>query len=266
MLNPEPVSQVPTSRQEYNRRYYEKRKQQLLTKKKNGDGGNVSQLFSKVVSIESSDLSRLRNVLSWIETFALLVLVCMMTAYLIVEGAKFYLDTLESPLGAYLKAGMVEGVAILFSFTRGKSVLLRCSQRIVVALLCLLTLWTVTGRLVKSASQDLYKSQVTARVIEGLERERTLKETLQKQFLERQWLGAARKYENEVNEVRKKLDSARKELYSLQSPQVILNGLGIMIAFRFLILAANLISFHLLAEQFGGESMLKQRTSSHSKN
>lgn len=257
MLNQELVGQKSISRQEYNRRYYEKRKEQLLGKKKDGGSRNVLQLFSKVVSIEKSVFSKLRNVLPGIETFALLMLVCMMTSYLIVEGAKFYLDTFESPLAAYFKAGMVEVIAILFSFSRGKSAFLRCSQRIVVVLLCSLTLWTVSGRLVRNASQDISKARLTAQMLEELEGERTQKEALWKQFVERQWLGVARRYEKGIDEVREKLDSARRESSTLQAPNVILNSLGILIVFRFLILVANLICFHLLAEQLGLELVQK---------
>ena len=259
MLNQEITDGKPSPRKEYNRRHYIKRKLAEAEKKRAVSVSNVFQLFAKVASVEfGGSGGGYSKLLSRLETVILLCLICAMTSYLVAEAAKFYLDSLESPLTAYFKAGIVEGIAILFSFSKGRSIALRWSQKLVVVLLCSLTLWTMTGKLVKSAVQDVSQSQTAAKVIDELVKEQTQKEALQQQLVNKEWLGAARKYEKGLDEVREKLASARKEIANIQAPHVILNGLAILIAFRLLIVVANLICFHRLAEQLNLETPHKR--------
>ncbi|MBI2712765.1 MAG: hypothetical protein HYX41_07935 [Bdellovibrio sp.] len=255
-------SEVPTqtrslSRQEYNRMYYLKTKERR-EKKGNMIKTNVLQLFASKGG-GPSDFFQPWAILRCLEVIALVCLSFIMTYFLIREAATFYLDAQESPLAAYLKAGMVEGVAILFSFSRGKSAMLRWSQRLVVVLLCTLTLWTLSGRPLKLATQDVSKARLMAQAIDELEAERIQKEGLRNQLVQREWLGAARKYERGLDDIREKLNVARKEFSTLQAPQVVLNSLGILIAFRFLVVLANLICFHRLAEQLGLDTVQKRR-------
>ena len=244
------------SRQEYNRLYYLRTKERRAMKKKWG-GANVLQLFSKGKGDDSSGGSITGKLLFWLEIIVLICLNVTMTFYLVKEAAVFYLDAQDPSATALLKSVMVEGVSILFSFSRGKNRVLRWAQRIVVVLLCSLNLWTLSSRPVKTASSDVSKVRMLAQVVRDLEVERAQKEELRNQLVQKEWLGAARRYEKGLDEIRVKLAEARKELNSMPAPQVVLNSLGILIAFRLLVVVANLICFHRLAEQLGFESVRK---------
>lgn len=250
------------SKQEYNRRYYQLRKEKLLAEKKSHSGAKVLRLLVPVEKIEFSLLKTIKPSLRCIEIIALTTLIFVMTTYLIRESALFYLEAMDAPWVAYMKAGMVEGIAVLFSFSRGRSFVLRWSQKIVVVLLCTLTLWTMTGKLVKSASQDTSKTRSVMQVIADLETERSQKEGLRQELLSRGWIGAVRKSEKSLDQIRERITQARQELAGLQAPHIILNSLGILIAFRLLIVASNLICFHRVSERLGLDAMQKPGISS----
>ncbi len=237
------------SKKNYNRRYYEMNKVRILQKKKNRSRTNVFQLFRKGPA-ESSDLSK--SVWFWcfgaLELLALIGLSVIMTYFLVKESAGFYLDAQESPVSAYMKAGMIEGIAVLFSFSRGPSPILRGLQRILVILLCGLTLWTMTGRLVRSAVQNSVHTQSVASVVTDLEQEVAQKERLHEVMIKREWVGSARRYEKGLDTLRRRLSNSRQELGTLQAPEVVMSGLGILIAFRLLIAVANLICIHRVVE------------------
>lgn len=226
------------SRRDYNKAYYQRNKQRIVQKKR-------TTLFSKVQSLAFN--SRLFFV--HLEVVFLLFLVAAMTWYLVHESASFYLDEHESVFSAYLKAGMIEGIAIFFSFSKSTGKFLNRVQRFVVVFLCGLTLLTMAGRLVKNAVQGTSQFYSVKKQIEALEKERQQKESLQQQMIQRGWIGAARRYEKGLDELRLKLLKSQQEATALASPQVVLNSLGILLLFRFLIVVANLICVHRITER-----------------
>lgn len=245
------------SRQSYNKSYYHANKKRIHEKKKNRSRSNVLQLFAKGETKGPSRIERLKEIFQQVEIAALLFLSLIMTVYLIREAAAFYLETHESIFLSYLKAGLVEGIAILFSFSRGKSFVLRWAQGLVVVLLCGLTLWTMSGRLVRSAVHDSTQTRTLMKVIADLEGEEAQKERLHEVMIKREWIGSARRHEKDLDLIRERLASSRQTLTSLQSPDVIMNGLGILIAFRLLLVIANLVSIHRVVEYFSCETTHK---------
>jgi hypothetical protein len=204
-------------------------------------------LFSVPVSGQATSPITSGALIRFVEICALLCLVAIMTYFLVAESAKFYLQASERPTAAYLKAGMVEAIAIVFSFSGGGGSLLRWLQKLLVGLLCGLTLLTMSGPLVRSAVQEVIKVQSASRAIGALNIEITQKELLQKEYVNKGWLGAARRYEKGIDQVRRQLAIQRQSLTTLEVPGVTLNGLGILVAFRLLIVVANLIAVHRLA-------------------
>ena len=251
------TSSTGFSRQDYNRQYYQINKGRIQARKKNRNRTNVLQLFKPSTGGGSNPPQSLWCVLRFFEIVALSAMSLFMTCYLIRESAAFYLEALEPPTIAFLKAGMIESTSILFSFSRGKSWILRWSQPILVVLLSGLTLWTMSGRLVKSAVQDSGHTKTVMRVIADLEGEVAQKEKLHELMIKREWIGSARKHEKGLDEIRGRLVAARQELAKLQAPTVIMNGLGILIAFRLLLVIANLICIHRVVEYFSIESVRK---------
>ncbi len=245
MLNQETTTITSLSRREYNKQYYLKRKQELLAKKKKR--ANVFQLFSKKTSLEPRN-SKSFQATKLLEAAVLIVLVTMMTTCLVSEAARFYIDASEKPWMAYLKAGTIEVVAILFSFSRGRQLALRWAQRILVVLLSAFTLTSMSTVPIKSASLAMTKVRSGERTIATLEAELHQKESLQSQLVAKEWLGAARRYEKGVDELRGNLANARQAMALLEAPAVVLNGLIALLAFRLLIVATNLICFHRIAE------------------
>jgi hypothetical protein len=235
------------TKQEYNRMYYQKNKAKWIERKK--PFHPVLQLFSK--ASQSSKQPKLTWVSFWegLEIWVFFSLAILMTCFLIHEAAYFYLDAQESPLFAYFKAGILEGLAILFSFSRGNSKLLRGSQKLGVILLCSFTLWVMSGKIVKTAVGDTLKVQTLQKNLQQLEAELAQKEHLRNQFLNRGWLTLTRRYERGIDPIRNRIHSTRQEILSLQSPEMILNHSSILIAFRILLVLANLICIHRLAEQ-----------------
>ena len=257
MFNQESKQTTQFSRQEYNRLYYQTNKKRIHQKKKNRSRTNVLQLFSKGEARHPSEANILKKVFCCAELIALAGLSVVMTLYLVREAAGFYLEAHDSPFLSYVKAGLVEGIAILFSFSRGKSAILKWSQKLVVVLLCSLTLWTMSGKVVRSAAHDSSQTRTLMKVVNDLEGEEAQKERLHEVMIKREWVGSARRHERDLDLIREKLASARQTLASLQSPEVIMNGLGILIAFRFLLMVANLVSIHRVVEYFSSEATQK---------
>ncbi len=238
-------------RREYFKNYHLKRKEEEAKKTKGVS--NVLQLFSKKKKRSSNQPSGWEKCRRNAEIALLMFLAATMTIYLISEAAKFYLDSQEVPVMAYFKAGIVEGIAILFSFGRGKGIVIRWAQRVVVVLLCTLTLWTLSDHLIRGASEGITQSQTSTDDVATLEVELRQKEALQSQYVANDWLREARKHEKGVDALRARLASARQAKAALRAPVVILNSLGILLAFRLLLVIANLICFHRLSEQFNQE-------------
>jgi hypothetical protein len=254
----------PTSsdqRKEYNRAYYLKNKQKLAEKKKLKEVAPLDELILNATSPAQPPRLSPWRFLRWLEILAFLILAIFMTVFLVKESANFYLDLNDGPFIAYLKAGIVEGVAVLFSFSRGKNKLIQWSQRLVVVLLCSLTLWTMSGRMIKTASQDTSKVKTITQMIRDLESEQQQKEHLRGELLAKGWIGATRKYEKGIDQIRQKLENLREQSSLLEAPHVIMNSLGILIAFRLLIVLSNLICIHRLAEQISIEMARKLRVS-----
>lgn len=255
MFNQETTQTTQFSRQEYNRLYYQTNKKRIHQKKKSRSRTNVLQLFAKGEARHPSEANLLKKIFCWAELIALAGLSIIMTLYLVREAAGFYLEGHDSPCLSYLKAGLVEGIAILFSFSRGKSVILKWSQKLVVVLLCSLTLWTMSGKLVRSAVHDSTQTRTLMKVVADLEGEEAQKERLHEVMIKREWVGSARRHEKELDLIREKLVAARQQLASLQSPDIIMNGLGILIAFRLLLVIANLVSIHRVVEYFSSDTV-----------
>ena len=105
---------------------------------------------------------------------------------------------------------------------------------------------------------DTVRVQTLMQTVSDLESERAQKEVLRQELVGRQWLGAARKYEKGLDQIRQKLAAARESLASEKAPQVVMTNLGILISFRLLLVAANLVCLHRLVEYFSCDSERKQ--------
>lgn len=262
--SPEESQPKGFSRQDYNRQYYQAHKQRICQKRKGPSGMKVLQLFSKDSAAELSYSQISIGLLRKLELLVFVVLSIIMTQYLIRESAVFYLEAKESLLSAYSKALMVEGTGILFSFSRGNGFILRWSQKFVMILLCGLTLFTMSGKLFRSATHDSVSYRLTAQMIKDLEVEQTQKDQLRLKFINREWIGAARNYDKDLVQVRQSLVEARKKLEQMESPDVTMSGLGILIIFRLLVVAANLICIHRVVELFTNETPRKETILAHS--
>ena len=242
------------SRQEYQRRYYQQNKARLTLKRKGLVNTNVLPLFGSESLTTASGSGGGRRIftifLRILELVALLALTVTMTYLLVKESAGFYLDAKESTSSAYLKAGMLELAAVLFSFSRSRHSLLQWGQRFVLVLLCGLSLFTMSQRVIQNASQDKTRVQSAMRIIHELEAERTQKEALREQYLSRGWLRMTRKYEKGLEQIREKLISAHQEMSTMQTPRVIVGSLVVLILFRLALLVGNLVCVHRIVEQF----------------
>lgn len=254
MQNQEHVEEKKLSKQEYNRLYYQKNRAKWAAKKKSWATSNVFQIFTKkAIQFQRPSVMPVRHwltFLKWIEILVLAVLITTITTFLIQEAAAFYLDAQEGQVPAYLKAGIVEGIAILFSFTQSKSSLLRWGQKLVVILLCAFTLWVMSGKLVKTAVNDTSRVHITRQTLKQLESELIQKEQLRNQYLNKGWLGMTRRYEKGLDQLRRQIHATRQELATLQAPQIVLNSVSILIAFRLILVIANLICVHRIVEHF----------------
>lgn len=250
------------SRRDYNKRYYEQNKSKILLKRKGQGESNMFSLTAGATDTKKSNQT-LRKVLAatlrFLELTALVCLTAIMTYFLIKESAGFYLESNESSASAYIKASMIELTAILFSFSRSKNQFLRWGQRAVVVMLCGLSLWTMSGKVVKNAAQDSAKVQASLQIIQELEAERNQKEALREQFLSRGWLHRTRLYERGLDQIREKLIVARQAMSAMEAPHVIANSLGVLIAFRLILLISNLICVHQIVEFFTREAAHQRR-------
>ncbi len=257
MTNQEDAQTKYFSREEYNRKYYQVNKHKICQRRKGQSGMKVLQLFSKGKAVESSPVIA-REVFHWVELLVFVVLSIIMTQYLIRESAIFYLEARESLLSAYSKAIMVEGTGILFSFSRGNGIVLRWAQKVVMLLLCGLTLFTMSCKLFRSAVHDSSSYRITAQVIKDLEVEQEEKGQLRKTLVHREWIGATRRYDENLVQVRQRLAEARQKLELMEAPDVTMGGFGILVIFRLLVVAANLICIHRVVELIASETERKK--------
>ena len=260
MMNQEEMQTKNFSREEYNRKYYQENKQKICQRRKGQSSMKVLQLFSKGKAAESSPVIS-QEVFHWVELLVFVVLSIIMTQYLIRESAIFYLEAHESLLAAYSKAIMVEGTGILFSFSRGNGIVLRWAQKVVMVLLCGLTLFTMSCKLFRSAVHDSSSYRITAQMIKDLEVEQEEKGQLRKTLVSREWIGATRRYDQDLVQVRQRLKDARQKLETMEAPDVTMGGFGILVIFRLLVVAANLICIHRVVELIASETAQKKSIS-----
>ena len=258
MSNPAQTQSKRFSRQDYNRKYYQNNKQRIHQKRKGPSSMKVLQLFSKGKVVEPSTCRIARKIFHWMELLIFIVLSLVMTQYLIRESAVFYLEARESLLSAYAKAVMVEGMGILFSFSRGNGIGLRWAQKVVMILLCGLTLFTMSCKLFRTTVQSSSSYKITAQMIRDLEAEQEEKGQLRKTLLSREWIGATRRYDKDLVQVRQRLAEARQKLEAMEAPDVAMGGLWILIIFRLLIVAGNLICIHRVVELISSETSQKK--------
>lgn len=250
----QPESSKKFSKRDYNKAYYQQRK--LLKNQTTSSSSVTSEAPLPDLELTPSSPKKSQKQIEWrkfglaAEIVALLILVAFMTVLLIRESAHFYLDSLESPWLAYLKAGMIEALAILFSFSRSQCKALRWVQLGLVVMICVFTLSLMSGKAVKTASTDTLKVETVKKNIDQLESELAQKEKLRNEFLNRGMLSMTRRYERAVDQTRNKLTVIRNELCSLQSPVVIAQNLRVLIAFRILLVIANLVAIHRMVELF----------------
>ena len=115
----------------------------------------------------------------------------------------------------------------------------------------------MSGKVMRSAIHDSTQTRTLMKVVADLEGEAAQKERLHEVMIKREWVGSARRHEKDLDLIREKLASSRQVLTTLQSPEVIMNGLGILIAFRLLLVIANLVSIHRVVEYFSSETAHK---------
>lgn len=245
------------SRRDYNKQYYQANKPRIYKKRKGRSNMKVL-LFSKDKAVEASSKTVSEVAFHWVELLVFVLLTVVMTQYLIRESAVFYLEARESLVSAYAKAAMVEGMAILFSFSRGKGTFLRWAQRLLVVLLCSLTLFTMSCKLYRTTVQGSSSYRITAQTVKDLEAEQEEKSQLRKTLLNREWLGATRKSDQDLLQVRQRLAEARQKLESMEAPDVAMGGFWILIIFRVLVVAGNLIAIHRIVELIAGETVQKE--------
>ena len=207
---------------------------------------NVLQLFSKDSTQNASRFS-LKN-FQWFELIVFSVFAALITQYLVRESAIFYLESQESSLSAYSKAIVIEGTGILFSFSYGRSVLVGRVQKALVILFCLLTLFTMSNKLVSSVCRDSANYRLTFQVVKDLEAEKEEKGKLRNTLVSREWIGAVQRYDRDLDSVRLRLGAARQKLEGLGSPTVSLVKFGLLLTSRILFLVANLVCIHRMVE------------------
>lgn len=222
------------SKREYNKAYYQQRKL-----KKGGETNSTSAPPREFFNFP---------ILKLLEIAILSVLVIFMTIVLIKEAASFYLAEQDKALYAYLKAGVIETIAIIFSFARSNHQFLKWLQRVMMIMFCGFTLYLMSGSAIKTASKDTTQVEMLNQTLKQLETELIQKEQLRNEYLKRARLTMTRRYEKIVDQTREKLDATRKSLCSAQAPAVITQNLRIVILFRVLLVITNLVCIHRIVE------------------
>lgn len=218
----------------YNEVYYRE-----VTKKKTTDPNSVAVSPRRFFNLQTLKILEL-IILSFLATF--------MTIALVKEAASFYLASQDSVLYSYFKAGIIETVAIIFSFARSKHWILKWVQRITMLMVCGFTLYLMSGNAIKTASQDTMKVEALRQTLQQLETELQQKEQLRNEYFRRSRLTMTRRYEKLLDQTREKLNAIRQELCTAQAPTVIAQNLRIVIIFRVLLVIANLVCMHRIVE------------------
>jgi len=242
----------PGSRNEYQRAYYLRNKEKIIQRKRDREKPQEFRLGEDASRPGLNFSHLLLSAAKWLEVLALGGFISLMTYFLVREGAGFYLEGNDSLPWAYLKAGMVEGVAVLLSVIKSKGARMRWFQQGLVALFCGLTLCTMSGKLVRAALVDVARAKTTVRALSDLEAEKAQKEEFRQQLVGRGWFGAARSSEKGLDEIRHKLETARGVSLTMQTPEIVVGSLGISLALRTLVVIANLVCVRLLAERLMG--------------
>lgn len=247
----------PLSRAEYNRQYYLANREKISERRKE----RRLKLVGRLLGDGSTD--RPRPCLKLVCIIQFLLFTCLaviMTRYLIVESARFYQEGNESIFSAYIKAIMMELTGILFSFSAGKHRMVNWMQKVVMVFICGFALFTMSYRAIRSTVGDARTFQQVSAAIAQLEREESEKMRLREAMVQREWIGATRKYDQELKDVRRRHDLAVESLRQMDNPSVMFFDLGIMVIFRLLVVMSNIICFHRIVELVGSEAVRKMRS------
>ena len=244
------------SKQEYNRQYYERNKHRWRMNKCESTKARAFKLFSKVSNgpMTPSSNAKWGTLFKRLQILLLITAAIIATVSLVREAANFYLDDHEGLVSAYSKAIMIEGLAILLTFTKYHDRTLRWARRIAVLLFCSFALWVMSGKVIKAASSDTHRVQALQKTLDNLDRALAQKELIAQGYVTRERLTVAKNYEKEIDPIRERREDVQQKIAAEPSPEMIAAKLSISIFYRLLLVLGNLLSIHAVLEYFKYDS------------
>ena len=181
--------------------------------------------------------------------FFLLLLTLMTTALLIKESAQFFATlTNEHPFYSWLTAIVIECFVIALSFASSATGFKRFKQKALLIAICLFGILTASGKVVKEGI-DAYSQRVSlTESIKVSELEIAKIETFQKRAAEKDWTKAVTRFSQEIETVRRRIDSYSGELKGYGTLATIFFLVGLQISLRIILLLCNIWAAHYLSE------------------
>ena len=199
----------------------------------------VHRFFLKVQGLDFS-----------IQRAFLILLVIACTFYLLTETVSYLREVEGNSTQAWLKAFISEGLMIAFSWRSFRTFSLRAARKLILFGMCAYSLAAISGRVVLTSQRQVTSSTVNQKLIQDLEKDIVRKEVIYKEYLEKGFIGALRKQEKQLDSLRFELSRLRQESTQLQAPHLIEASLITLLAFRLIVMLANMILISQLSSSF----------------
>lgn len=228
---------------DYNRAYYlahpelkEKAKERERQKREEISRLRKSKIPKKVIPA------------TLLAAIAYFVLMSGLTFLLLREMAGFYGESEGSIMLAWLKAGVLEGTVILFSFSTHKKLMHRISYKFLAVGICVLSIYGMCSKQLGLGLGSIESKQINSRAIGDAEKAIAEKSIQRDYLLSHGWITAARKTEAAIDSLRLKLDQLRATAVALKPVQAVTHSTVVQVLLRVFLMLANILAAHKLGE------------------
>jgi hypothetical protein len=234
----------------YQQAYYEKNKDKIREKAREREKQKrmLAKTFAKGATppkAESSSPNTEANRLqSLITAYAIPPLLLISSFLMIREMVNVYANTWGT-LGAILIALAIEGFTLLFSFVHAPSIVQKISLRGLAVVLALGSIWGMSANHYATGVRSYRVDQVTERSIADLEAALNRKQVQSDALFAKNWTGAARKLEKQIDSMRMELTQLRNSISQMKPGIAVSSTTLFDIFIRFALTVCNLVAAHL---------------------
>lgn len=206
------------------------------------------QRREEISRLRKSKIQRKEPFTTLLAATAYFLLMFGLTFLLLREMAGFYSDSETSSMLAWLKASVLEGAVILFSFSSHKKLMHRMIYKILAVGICVLSIYGMCSKQLGLGLGSIESKQINSRAISDAEKAITEKSLQRDYLLSHGWVTAARKTEAAIDALRLKLDQLRASAIALKPVQAVTHSTVVQVLLRVFLMLANILAAHKLGD------------------